>query len=439
MADLPYVHLQDGEGNGYNAPEGVSVSLTSAAPFWSSDLDSFDVYPSYPAFVRLDCSLASQLPIIYRDVSDNYSGLRLDYFDRENQVNFVMDLFHQRVEDPEFSLASILDQDIPQLGLTPDMDFSNLELEIGLGLGLLADDRCEFIMAADRANNDVFVSDRSSVSEYAESSPDCNGGGIYGMRMVEIDSDSEEEEEDNEIVGIDLNLDNDNGLDNNAAADDDASLRFCWDSFQLEDHRDANVDFEWEEVDARLEDRDSMNVLSYADVDEVFNTSIAGLTPSLLETGVERVGTLRNLDWEVLLNVQNLESNIDLELDSEPPHTGDYVYTDDEYDILFSQFVENENSMVGKPPASRAVVENLPSVVLTELDVDNNNASCAVCKDDINIGMEAKQLPCSHRYHSECIIPWLDIRNTCPVCRHELPTDDPDYEHRKMQRLGNIH
>ncbi|KAL0343754.1 UNVERIFIED_CONTAM: E3 ubiquitin-protein ligase RING1-like [Sesamum angustifolium] len=109
-----------------------------------------------------------------------------------------------------------------------------------------------------------------------------------------------------------------------------------------------------------------------------------------------------------------------------------------QYDVLFGQLVENENALKGSPPAAKSVVENLPSVVLTKEEIEENNnvVVCAVCKDEFAVGEKVTRMPCCHLYHGECILPWLSIRNTCPVCRYQLPTDDADYEKRRSERVG---
>ncbi|XP_057464750.1 uncharacterized protein LOC130754541 [Actinidia eriantha] len=438
MAEVSYLlHPHD------NDDDDVFVTL----PYWSHDFDAFASDPDFTPS-DLSLSLAPQISTVLRrdpdridDVSVPDSIATVELFDRENQVNFVMDLFHQRVEQSSMGDLISLDPDLgPISGViegNKEMDSTPLELDLGLGLGFcterhgLADDdgddhNCGFLSAI--CDDEFFVSGRGSVSESGESSTAQFAG---GLRVVGVVSDSEEDE--NEIMEVDLNVEDDCVLDN--ACDD---LQLCWDSFTLEDHGDGDEDFEWEEVDDGVDEREVLSMFFDADVDEDLDVSVATVIQAPEEmAGVERGDTMRNLEWEVLLNVHNLDTNVHFGHDGQP-YLGEheeYNYTA-EYEMLFGQFAENENALIGRPPASKTVLENLPSVVLTREDVENDNALCAVCKDGIIVGEQAKQLPCSHRYHRDCIIPWLGIRNTCPVCRYELPTDDPDYERSRTQRAG---
>jgi E3 ubiquitin-protein ligase RNF115/126 len=87
----------------------------------------------------------------------------------------------------------------------------------------------------------------------------------------------------------------------------------------------------------------------------------------------------------------------------------------------------------GPPPASKEVVKKL-KVVKIEADKVGESTDCAVCKEEFAVDEEALELFCKHLFHKDCIMPWLEMRNSCPVCRFELPTDDPDYEQLRQRR-----
>ncbi|WVZ03876.1 hypothetical protein V8G54_024682 [Vigna mungo] len=95
------------------------------------------------------------------------------------------------------------------------------------------------------------------------------------------------------------------------------------------------------------------------------------------------------------------------------------------FDRLLEQFAQIEMNGFGRPenpPASKAAIESMPTVEIGEAQVETE-AHCAVCKEAFELHAEARELPCKHIYHSDCILPWLSMRNSCPVCRHELPSD----------------
>lgn len=70
--------------------------------------------------------------------------------------------------------------------------------------------------------------------------------------------------------------------------------------------------------------------------------------------------------------------------------------------------------------AADSGVDAIPRVEITELHLEKD-PNCAICKEEFEIGGEVRELPCKHFYHSDCVLPWLRIHNTCPVCRYTLP------------------
>ncbi|KAF5188581.1 E3 ubiquitin-protein ligase aip2 [Thalictrum thalictroides] len=93
-----------------------------------------------------------------------------------------------------------------------------------------------------------------------------------------------------------------------------------------------------------------------------------------------------------------------------------------------------------QPPASKEVIENLPIVTISEEMMARlgSDIECAVCRENLAISEKLHELPCKHLFHLLCLKPWLDKHNSCPICRHELPTDDQAYESWKSGRLERM-
>ncbi|CAH9143867.1 unnamed protein product [Cuscuta epithymum] len=397
-------------------------------PYWCHDFDD-----TFDAFSSTDLSNfhSSDLPQISTSVrrrqtgqsldGDAFEGECIDFFDRDNQVNFVMDLFHQRVEQSQSPLQVIMDPhlinaDPAGFGVIYEDEVgtgsAQLEVDRGRGLGLQSGD-----LTTRNCENSTLDLDNCDDELHF----------ISGLRVIDLGSDSESD--GNPISGLNFNPEDvGDGIDGPVmyeSESDDPSLRLCWESFQLEDRREVNRDYEWEEVDGRVDEREILSM--FLDEDGIS-------VPDQEEREV-----MGNLEWEVLLNDHDLDPNpesriegFDLgELDQDQD---EYNYTT-EYEMMFAQFADVENVSISKPPASKSVVKNLPEVILSkEDDPDKNDATiCAVCKDEMSIGEMVRVMPCAHKYHQNCIFPWLGLRNTCPVCRYELPTDDPEYERRRRR------
>ncbi|GJQ14455.1 hypothetical protein GpartN1_g6246.t1 [Galdieria partita] len=60
----------------------------------------------------------------------------------------------------------------------------------------------------------------------------------------------------------------------------------------------------------------------------------------------------------------------------------------------------------------------------TLVEDSGEDFACAICFELIVPGDGALELPCSHLFHSDCIVQWLLNHQHCPICRTLLPQFD---------------
>ncbi|XP_012140570.2 E3 ubiquitin-protein ligase Iruka isoform X1 [Megachile rotundata] len=97
---------------------------------------------------------------------------------------------------------------------------------------------------------------------------------------------------------------------------------------------------------------------------------------------------------------------------------GDYVWGQDGLDAIVTQLL-NQLDGTGPPPLPRKQIDEIPTTTVTQSHVDSK-LQCSVCWEDFKLSESVKQLSCQHLYHGPCIIPWLELHGTCPICRQNL-------------------
>ncbi|KAG7393304.1 hypothetical protein PHYBOEH_006146 [Phytophthora boehmeriae] len=59
--------------------------------------------------------------------------------------------------------------------------------------------------------------------------------------------------------------------------------------------------------------------------------------------------------------------------------------------------------------------------VSADIVVRKDARECVICQVEMSIGMKVTRMPCQHLFHTACLREWLQIGNSCPICRVEIP------------------
>ncbi|KAI9317404.1 hypothetical protein BX666DRAFT_1936936 [Dichotomocladium elegans] len=92
----------------------------------------------------------------------------------------------------------------------------------------------------------------------------------------------------------------------------------------------------------------------------------------------------------------------------------DYVFSQDGFDNIITQLMEQASGRNAPPPAPETVIDTLPKRPLNDKEIEDKT-DCAVCKDEFGPTEIVNELPCQHVFHEDCIKPWLKVNGTCPV------------------------
>ncbi|KAL0083927.1 hypothetical protein J3Q64DRAFT_1737514 [Phycomyces blakesleeanus] len=104
-------------------------------------------------------------------------------------------------------------------------------------------------------------------------------------------------------------------------------------------------------------------------------------------------------------------------------------------DNIVSQLLEESQSEAkGPPPASQRFIANLPTVNKRSLDKEE---TCIICKDILyTSSTKVTRMPCGHHFDEDCLVPWLSLHHTCPLCRHKVESEQVAKEEEEEESRG---
>ncbi|KAL3329235.1 hypothetical protein AABB24_036371 [Solanum stoloniferum] len=117
-----------------------------------------------------------------------------------------------------------------------------------------------------------------------------------------------------------------------------------------------------------------------------------------------------NMDVDMRMHIlETLEAFSNMDVDRNLLQT-QRDFNENDYEMLLA-LDENNHQHGG---SSSRQINNLPQATVQN---ESLQEPCAVCLETPTIGDVIRHLPCLHKFHKDCIDPWLSRKTSCPVCK----------------------
>ncbi|KIH58581.1 zinc finger, C3HC4 type [Ancylostoma duodenale] len=98
---------------------------------------------------------------------------------------------------------------------------------------------------------------------------------------------------------------------------------------------------------------------------------------------------------------------------------GDYVWGESGMDRIVTQLLNQMDGNARPVGLNEQQINRLPIIKVSKEHVEKDT-QCTTCFEDFKLGELVVELQCHHIFHCQCVVPWLQQRPSCPICRQEV-------------------
>ena len=109
------------------------------------------------------------------------------------------------------------------------------------------------------------------------------------------------------------------------------------------------------------------------------------------------------------------------------PENDNIITIEKERKLILKKVNEKYNNIKDDLPVPFSIDKN-------QLDklINSNNEKCLICLEDFIENNQVLYLPCSHLFHSVCILRWLLDNNKCPICQTDYKNEEINEEEEEQ-------